>query len=331
MRTMKESRKITCLFFLLVLICFFVQMPRTSCAEEKYPTRTIKFLVPSNAGGPTDVVCRKLVDLVGKSLGQEITVENKPGGGGLVGASFIAKSKPDGYTIGVVMSSVFMLLPHFTKMDFDPFTDLTPFVQPYSVVSWLYVANDSPIKTFNNFIEEGRKRQVLVGCVGMLTAEMVLQGLAKQANINVKLVPFGGAAGCVAPLLGGQVDAVVTSGLVEYARAGKMRQIVRFSEVPGRDFKGVPHIKDFGYDLNSPGFIGLYGPKGLPTNIQAKLEEELARGVRDPSIIQTIESVGETPDYRNSKDLFNYTKEANVKIGKIVKELELGLYAKEKK
>ncbi len=315
----------------LLLTCFLVQTPTTGKAQGKFPSRTIKILVPSTAGGPTDVVFRKIADVAGKSMGQDVIIDNRPGAGGLVATSFMAKSKPDGYTLAAVMSATFIVSPFYTKMDFDPLADLTPIAQPYAVVSWVYVATDSPLKTFNDFVAEGRKRQVLVGCVGGLIAEVVLQRIAVTAKMDMKLVPFGGGSACVAPLLGGQVDAIVTSGLVEYARSGKMRQIARLTDAPMKQFKEVPHVKQLGYDVNSAGFVGLFGPKGLPKEVDAKLEEEFGKAMVHPSVIETIEMVGETPNFRNSKDLAVFIRDVHEQSGKMIKELGLGLFSKEKK
>jgi tripartite-type tricarboxylate transporter receptor subunit TctC len=327
---MKKSKKLMSLFCFLLMF-FFIQTMKVSHAEEKYPTRTIKFILSMPAGGSTDSVCRKLGDLVGKSLGQEIIIENKPGAGGALAASFLAKSKPDGYTIGAVVSSTFVTTPFFTKMDFDPLTDLTPIVQVFTANHLLYVATGSPIKTFKDFIEEGRKRQILVGCVGMLIGEMALQRLADLAKLNVKLVPFGGGPQCVVALLGGQVDVVVCTGQVPFVRAGKLRLIARLTEEPIKEYKDIPHVKEFGYDVNAPGFVGIFGPNGLPRHIHMKLEGEFTRAVLNPSAIEYIDNFGEVATFRNSKDFGNFIKEEHDRAGKMIKELGLGIYAKEKK
>jgi tripartite-type tricarboxylate transporter receptor subunit TctC len=336
MGTMEKSKKMMWLFCLL-LMYFLIQTPKISYAEGKYPTRAIKFIVPFSAGSGTDIISRKLSDVVGKSLGQEIIVENKVGGGGLVGTTFLAKSKPDGYTIGDSASGSFLTGPFFTKMDFDPLIDLIPIVQVFSTCAYICVRMDSPIKTFKDFIEEGRKRQILVGCTGMVISDIALQHLANLAKFNIKLVPFGGASKCVAPLLGGQVDAVVTAGgFSEYVRAGKVRMIVLLTEVSKREFKGlnlpdIPYVKEYGYDVDAPGFVGIFGPKGLPMHIHRKLEEEFTQALHNPSIIELMYDVGSVPTFRNSNDLSKFLKEAHERAREMIRELGLGIYSKEKK
>jgi tripartite-type tricarboxylate transporter receptor subunit TctC len=332
MRKMSRSRKIMvgCCF---LLFCFLIQGIEAGYGQEKYPSRTVKFVVPMAAGGSTDAICRKLADFVGKSLGQEMIVDNRPGAGGALGASFIAKSKPDGYTVGGVASSTFIILPFFSKMDFDPLGDLVPMVQVFTVYNWLAVTPESPIKSFKDFIEEGRKRQLTVATTGMVIGDIAVRRLAVLASFqNLKTVPFGGSAPGVAAVLGGQVDAIVESGLHEYVRAGKLKYIARLTEGPVKDYKDVPVVsKDFGYDVNAPGFVGMFGPRGLPKDIQARLGEEFTRALRDPSIVEFIDNTGQVTTYKNSVDFGNFLKESNEKAGRMIKELGLGMYAKEKK
>lgn len=330
MRTMKKSKQLIWLFC-FSLMYFSILTLRISNAEEQYPTRTIKLIVPAPAGGPTDIVSRKLADLVGKSLGQEIIIENKPGAGGIVGATNVAKSKPDGYTIGACVSSTFFIMPFFTKLDFDPLTELTPIAQVFTTSVWLAVAKDSPTKTFKDFIEEGRKRQILVGVGGMLTGDIVLERLAVLAKLNLKQVPFGGTAPCVAALLGGKVEAVENTALDAYVRAGQLRMIARLTDTQKKEFRDVPHVKEFGYDLSAEGFVGIFGPNGLPRHVHMKLEEEFTRAVSSPSIIEFISNLGESPTLRNSKDFGNFIKEEHERARNMIKELGLGIYAKEKK
>lgn len=331
MERMKKSGGLIGLICLL-FICFFIQMTTLSHAAEKFPTRPIKLVVPISAGGPTDVIARKMGEIVGKSLGQEIIIENRVGAGGAVGATFVAKSKPDGYTLGIVTSSTYLLSPFFTKMDFDPFTDLAPFVLPYTINHWVYVKDDSPIKTFKDFIEEGRKRQLLVGCAGMLLGDFALEHVGKVAKLNLKLMPLVGAPQIDAALLGGQVEAGVSSVHSEFIRSGKERLIVRLTEGAAPDeYKNVPHVREFGYDPVTPGFVVYVAPKGLPKPIYTRLEEEFSRAAASPTVVEIIHQIGEMPTIKRGDEVSNYVKAEYAKAEKMMKDLGVGIFAKEKK
>lgn len=165
----------------------------------------------------------------------------------------------------------------------------------------------------------------------MTLVDIVTEYLAVIAKLNLKVVPFGGISQCVAPLLGGKVDAIVNSGLQEFVKAGKMRYIARMTEGETKEFKDIPHIKEFGYDINAAGFAGIFAPKGVPEHILKKLEEVFNRAVRDPSVIEAIENYGDAPAYRNSKDFANFIKKERERARKMMKELGVGIFAKEKK
>jgi tripartite-type tricarboxylate transporter receptor subunit TctC len=118
---MKTKRSVAMLLTLCCLLTFLlIEPPAGRTAEDPYPSRRITYIVPFAAGGSADVMSRKMCDLVQKSLRQEIIVENRAGGGGLVGASFLANAKPEGYTIGMIGTSPFTTMPNFQKIDFDP-------------------------------------------------------------------------------------------------------------------------------------------------------------------------------------------------------------------
>jgi len=327
---MKTTKMLAVLLSLLVS-SILIQLPELNFAEEKYPTKAIKFIVPYAAGSKTDVICRKVVSIAKESLGQEIIVESKEGAAGLVAARFLAKSKPDGYTMGALPSSPFAISPNFAKIDLDPLTDVVPIIQIITNNQVLAVPFNSPIKTLKEFIEAGHKRQITASSPGLSSTEVALRRLAAETKINLKIVPFGGSGPSIMAALGGQVDAYAGGGVYEYVRAGKMRVIVRFTEEARKPFQDVPSLKDLGYNISAIGFVGLFGPKGLPAQIHKKLEEGLTRGARDPSTTEVIDSLGETFFFRNSEDLGNYLREVYEQSGKEFKELGLGLYAKDKK
>ena len=312
-------------------VLFFAPLADQGYGQEKYPSRAIKFLVPYAAGGQTDVVCRKIVYLVKDSLAQDMVVENKVGASGLVAASFIAKSKPDGYTLGAIPTSPFLIAPNFSKIDFDPLTAFSPIAQIFTGNQMLAVGKDSQIKTFKDFIEEGHKRQVTVASTGLGPTEMAIRRLGTVAKINVKIVPFEGSAPAVMAVMGGQVDAFCGGGSYEYIRAGSIKVIARLSPENRGSVKGSSSLKELGYDIEAVEFLGVFGPKGLPEPIQKRLEEEFSKALHDPGIADLIDNVGSSISYKNGKDFQEYVKKAYEQSRKECQELGLGIFAKDKK
>jgi len=315
----------------LVIAYLFVQAQMASAIDIKYPTRPIKFIVPSPAGGPTDITSRKLTDLAGKYLGQEVFVENKPGGGNVVGVRFIAKSKPDGYTIGSITGSPVVIAPFFQEVDYDPTTDFTPIIQYAMADHPLGVPLDSPIKTFKDFMEEARKREIKIAGNGNTAADFAMLRLAAAEKVKLTIVPYGGLAPSLPAVLGGHADAIVSSGYYEYVRSGKLRLLCQTTGMRNKEFPEIPTLKELGYDIEIAVFYGIVGPKGLPEAIQKKLEEAFTLAVRDPSFAQLVHNAAFTLSHKNAEDFGKYMKEAYRRSEKELRELGLGRFAKEKK
>ncbi len=318
-------------FVLLVFTFIFIHPPLVNGQAVNYPTKPIKLIVNFAAGGPTDVVCRKFADLVKKDLGQEVIVENKAGAGGLVGVRFVAKSKPDGYTIGSLTASPLVIAPSFQDLDFNPGTDLTPIIQFATADHPLAVPSDSPIKNFREFLEEARKREVTCASMEMTAVSVSLMRLAAIEKLKLKILPFGGAAPAVTAVLGGHTESVAVSGVYEYVKSGKLRLIVQTGGHRNTEFPEIPTLKDLGYDIESVALYGIIAPSGLPSQIKGKLEEAFSKAAKDPSLIQMIKNASYSPVFKNSREFGNYMKEAYEKAKSDLKELGLGKYSKEKK
>jgi len=315
----------------LALTYFFIQPEIVNSSEIEFPTKPIKLIVNFSAGGPADICSRKLADLAGKYLNQEIFVENKPGAGGAVGVRFVAKSKSDGYTIGCLTASPVVTVPFFQEVDYDPANDFTPIIQFAMADHPLAVPVDSPIKTFKDFIEEGRKRQLTYASMEFSAVSISLTRMATKANIKLKLIPTGGTGPAVPMVLGGHTDAIGVSGVYEYVRSGKLRLICQTGGYRNKEFPEIPTLKELSYDVETIAFYGIVGPKGIPEKIQKKLEEAFTQAARDPSFAQVVHNAAFTLFYRNGEDFGNHIKEAYKRSEKELKELGLGKFAKEKK
>lgn len=325
---MKKLTIILSLSCLLIAV-FLIPSPKIVLAEEKYPTRTIKMILTVSAGGGLDIVVRKLCGLAEKSLGQEIIIEYKTGK--LVGESFLLKSKPDGYTICALLSTVFVTYPIFMKLDFDPLTAYTPIMQIIDLDVHLLVPTSSSIKTVKEFIEEGHKRRILVAGIGGTSIDVAVERLAFKEKMDLKVLPFGGLPQAITAALGGQADAVASGGAVPWVRSGKLRPIARLTGKPREgSFIDVPTLKELGYDVEAKSFGFIAGPKGLPEPIEKKLEEVFTQALHDPSMLEALNTAGYILRYKNSNDLKNYWKTMYSEAIKEAKELGLGIYSRDK-
>lgn len=330
MSRIKSSGMFTGLILLLSAY-FLIQPSIGSCQDLKYPTRPIKLVVNYSAGGPTDVTCRALADLAGKYLGQEIIVENKAGAGGTVGVRFVAKSKPDGYTIGSLTASPVVTAPFFMEVDYNPAIDFTPIIQ-YAIADHpLFVPTNSPIKTFKDFIETARKREITMAGLGLTGPDISIMRLATVEKLKLKHVPYAGTSQVVVAVLGGHADAAAVSGIYEYVRGGKLRLLAQTGGYRNNEFPDIPTLKEIGYDIETIAFYGLIAPKALPEQIREKLEKAFSKAIQDPPFAQLVHNASYKLLEKNSNDFAKQIKEAYEKSEKELRELGLGKFAKEKK
>lgn len=330
---MSKVKKSGVLLGMIILLSafFLIQPAMVSGQDVKYPTRPIKLVVNFSAGGPTDVTCRALADLAGKYLGQEIIVENKAGAGGTVGVRFVAKSKPDGYTIGSLTASPVVTAPFFMEVDYNPATDFTPIIQ-YAIADHpLFVPTKSPIKTFQDFIETARKREITMAGLGLASPDISMMRLAAVEKLKLKHVPYGGSSKVVPAVLGGHADAAAVSGIYEYVRGGKLRLLAQTGGYRNKEFPDIPTLKELGYDIETFAFYGLIAPKGLPEQIKEKLEKAFWKAMQDPSFAKVVHNASYTLSEKNSNEFAEQIKEAYEKSEKELRELGLGKFSKEKK
>ena len=332
MKSTKNSKALGLGLFWMFLAYFIILPSRVTLADENYPTKSIKFVVGMGPSGISDAICRRLAEVVGKSMGQDVVVENKEGGGGLVAASFLSKAKPDGYTIGAFPSSIFNITPFYTKMDFDPLTSFFPIVQTFSGNQLLVASAGSPLKTVEDLVREGRKRRVTFAVTGLNTSDIAVRRLALETKSDLKTIPFGGGGStAVLAAIGRQTDGFAGGAVYEFVRAGKVQLIARLTDEARGVYKDVPSLKDLGYDINAAAFLGVFAPSGVPENVQRKLDEEFNRAIFDPFIKTIVEKFGDSFLPKNSKEFSKYLKVIYEQSKKEFMQLELGIYSKDKK
>lgn len=261
------------LSFLAILFLFGVNCSVSWAEEKPYPIKPINMVVPYPPGGTIDLGSRIVADKIGEILRQPVLSVYKPGGGGSLGAAFVAKSKPDGYTALAGSSTPLILSPIVKKMDYklDDFIPLGIFGE--SPV-WLAVKADAKWKTVKDFVEDARRSpgQLKVSSYGKLTtSDFVIELLNKQAGIKLNHVPYKGAAEALTAVLGGHVDAgmVMTSGgLVE---AGSIRILALAGGQRLEDLPDVPTFKELGYPIELSAWQSICVPKGTPKEVIDKL------------------------------------------------------------
>ena len=297
---------------------------------QAFPTKPITLIVPWPAGGSTDRHMRTLAEIAGKHLGQNIIVENKPGGGGTLGPGTMARTaKPDGYTISQFPLGM-LRIPHMQKMQWDPLKDFTHIIGVSGYTFGFTVRADSPYKTFNDYIEAARKNpgKIDYGSTGAGSSpHLLMEEVAINAKVQLNHVPFKGNADLQQALLGGHVMAQSdATGWDKFVESGQMRLLVTFGEKRTKRWPNVPTAKELGYGVVSQSPYGLVGPKGMDPAVVKTLHDAFKKAMDDPKHLEVLEQLNQDLWYRSGEDYAKWAAETYAKDKVLIERL--GLAAK---
>lgn len=274
--------------YFLILLVSFCSFSFSMAAEVSYPTKPIEILVGYAPGGGTDLGARMVAEHARKYLGQEVIIINKPGGAGRVAMTLLAKATPDGYTLGATTDSSIILTPHLEKVPYNPMKDFTFITQYGTLNNAFIVVKDSPFQSFRDLIEFARANpgKLTMGTSGAGTSGYIaITALNLLEDLKIKLVPFEGAAGVTAGLLGGHVMAAASgsSGVAPQLRAGKIRVLALVGPERIDEFPGAPSLRELGYPLlEFQSWYLIAGPKNLEKAIVKKLDSAFRKAMESP-------------------------------------------------
>jgi tripartite-type tricarboxylate transporter receptor subunit TctC len=271
-------------------------------AQERYPSREITIIVPFSAGGSVDIVARVVAEGLKRRLGQNVIVENRPGGSGSVGTKDAVKAAPDGYTLllgnaGVPFISSIMN-PNFGV---DPEKELTPISDSAEFVIALVVRNELPVKTLQEFVAyaKGRPSHLNYGTSGVGTlAHLAAELLMQKTGLRMQHVPYKTVPNMTPDLMEGRIDAIFTStGLViGQVQGHKVKALAVSSTYRLHVWPDVPTMQEAGItDFNVTGWMGVFAPAGLPSDIRQKLSAALAESAKEPAARTLLQNAGFEP------------------------------------
>ena len=295
---------------------------------QNYPSRPITLIVPWPAGGSTDTHLRKVAELASKHLGQPIVVENKPGFGGMLGPSQMAKSAaPDGYTLSQITVNAFRQ-PYLQKVDWDPMRDFTYIIGVSGYTFGVVVKSDSPFKSFNDLVAYAKANpgQMSYGSTGTGTSpHLLMEVVADKAGVKLLHVPFKGNADSTQALMGGHVMAQSdATGWGKFVDAGTFRLLVTFGE--SRTRWGAPTAKELGYDVVSYSPYGIVGPKGMDPKVVKIVHDAFKKAIDDPEHHKVLQQLDQVYWYKSTEEYGKWAAETNVSERALIERL--GLLAK---
>jgi tripartite-type tricarboxylate transporter receptor subunit TctC len=301
-------------------------------AQENWPNRPITMVIPFPPGGVADTVGRPVADALSRSLGQPVIVENRAGAGGGIGMAAVAKSKPDGYTILMALSSI-SIIPEADKIlgkqpsyQLDQLKPIARFTADPTV---LVVRSDSPWQNYQQFIAAMRKSpgKYNYGSSGNYgTMHVPMEMLKADQKFFMVHIPYTGAGPAIVGLLGGQVDAIATgpSSIVQHIKSGRVRALAHWGEGRLGSLPDVPSFKEMGVGIQFAQWAGLFVPSGTSDAITNKLREATKAASTDDKVRSVINAAGSPIQYLDAPEFQSYLdadakqmQEAVKKIGKV--------------
>lgn len=278
---------------------------------QSYPSKPVTLIVPWPAGGSTDIYFRKLGEVTQRHLGQNLVIENKPGGSGMNGPATMAKTaRPDGYTISQLAISAFRV-PHMQKVDWDPIKDFTYIIGLAGYTFGVVVRADSPFKTFQDLLDYARANpgKLSYATPGTGTSlHLAMEEVAAKANVQFLHIPFKGYADGATALMGGHVMVQVDStGWARQVDAGAQRLLATLGDKRTR--WGAPTVKELGVDTVSNSPFGLVGPKGMPRETVKVLHDAFKKSLDDPDYLKVLAQLDQPAWYKSGEEYAQWAAE----------------------
>lgn len=289
---------------------------RVRAQSAGYPTKPVKLVIPYPPGGGTDITGRAMAQRMSDALGQSVVIENKPGATGMIGATTVARSAPDGYTVLFgAASEMAVNASLFKSMAYDPRTDFEP-VSLVATFPLVFVAPASSSRSLREFIAAGADKPgtISYGSIGSGSPQhLAAELLSSMAKVSFLHVPYKGSGPLVQDAVGGHLDIAVSSvpPAVPLVKSGKLRALAVTSATRSEALPDVPTVAELGfpgYEFNT--WVGVSVPKGTPEEVVARLHEAILTALRASDVQAALReqgavAVGSTPaafrDYARSE------------------------------
>jgi tripartite-type tricarboxylate transporter receptor subunit TctC len=274
---------------------------QAALAQTPYPERPIHIVVPFPAGGPSDVLTRIIAERLSADFGQGVVVDNRPGANTLIGAQFVAKAEPDGYTLLMAIDSTLVMNQYlYSNLPYDPIKDFAPITLTAKTTDLLVVNAQSDIKSAKDLITKAKAQPGKLNCgAGTITTKLTCVFFAQKAGIDTVLLPYNGSAEVAHGVLTKSVDYVFDgpSAVLPLIKSGDLRALAKLDDRLLPALPDVPTLAaSTGIDLGDVNvWLGLVAPRATPPAIIDKLAAEVTKILADPAVKTRADAVGISP------------------------------------
>ncbi len=312
------------LLFVLAAACTLLSP--VSAVAQAWPSKPIRLMVPFPPGGSTDIVARIVAQKLGERLGQSMVIENRGGAGGTIGTAAVAKSAPDGYTLGVASTSTHVVAPSvYAKLDYDPVKDFAP-ISLMAVSPYLLVVNPSvPAKSLQDLVALAKKQpgKLNYASAGVgSTTHLAMEMLKLASGTYLLHIPYNGNGPAGTAVVGGQVEVLFGSlpALLPHAKSGRVRALAVGTPKRSPSLPDVPTVAELGY----PGFdaslwLAFMAPAGTPQPILERLNREIAAVIGAADTRESLDKAGAEPLTSTPAELAAAIRDGVPKYAQVIK------------
>jgi tripartite-type tricarboxylate transporter receptor subunit TctC len=296
---------------------------------QPFPSRPVRIMVGSAAGGGTDIISRLLAAKLQEAWGQAVVVENRTGASATIAADYVAKSPPDGYVVVMAVPNSHTIAPHLIKLPYDPLRDFTPITLAMQVPHVLVVAASSPVNSMKELVEQAKANPGKlnfsssgIGATQHLAGEL----FNLVAGVKVVHVPYKGSAAAMNDLIGGQVTMSfdTSASSIGNIRGGKLKALAVAAPKRTPALPNVPTTAEAGFPgVEMVTWYGLFGPPGMPKALTDKWQQDVARVLALPDVKERVAGLAGEPGGNPPEEFAAYIREQFAKMGKLVKEADV--------
>jgi len=311
--------------FVIIISTLFIEV--VNAQTGSFPNKPIKIIIPFPPGNTMDLMARLISPKLSERLGQQVIVENRPGASGMLGLDLVAKSNPDGYTLGAGQGGNLVVLPHTSKnVPYDALKDFTPIA--ISTTNYLVVVGStgSPFKSLPEMISWAKanpgKLTVATNGEGGFP-HLIFEHLRMMGNFSFNHIPYKGSAQIATDLIGGQVQAAVdgVTGMTPHIKSGRINLLAVTSKNRAQQWPDAPAASEAVPGYESGGWFGFVGPAGMPRDVVMRLNDEINRAMKSPDVTDKLMAAGLNMVYESPDYFGEIIKSDFAKYGKLVRDI----------